>query len=85
MPALLNRAGVVVVTVGGREVWAGAAAVAALYRTLAPLSFTVLWGGPHPHQRPEVPVGAEAEEAAAFQVNAKFIFKDHIPLNGVLG
>ena len=79
VPAILNRAGLVVVSSGGREVWVGGVANTALYSALAPLQYTVLWSTQHPHLRPD------NAGLSQLPLEAKFIFKDVIPLNGVLG
>ncbi|ROT84894.1 hypothetical protein C7M84_021908 [Penaeus vannamei] len=54
VPALLNRAGVLVVSAGGREAWLGQDALAALHSVLRPTSYTVLWRISHPHLQPNV-------------------------------
>ncbi|XP_042865988.1 UDP-glucuronosyltransferase 3A1-like [Penaeus japonicus] len=78
VPALLNRAGVLVVSAGGREAWLGQDALAALHSALRPTSYTVLWRVSHPHLRPNV---TEEELAVA---SAKFVYKESLPLNDVL-
>ena len=93
MPALLNRAGVIVVSCGGREVWAGGVAVNTLYTALAALPYTVIWATPHPHLRPHITTTTlplhHTTTTTTLPHNttgeAKFIFKKHLPLNGVLG
>ncbi|XP_063594828.1 UDP-glucuronosyltransferase 3A1-like [Penaeus indicus] len=78
VPALLNRAGVLVVSAGGREAWLGQDALAALHSALRPTSYTVLWRISHPHLQPNVTL----EETNA--ASAKFVYKEYLPLNDVL-
>lgn len=78
VPALLNRAGVLVVSAGGREAWLGQDALAALHSVLRPTSYTVLWRISHPHLQPNVTL----EELNS--ATAKFVYKEYLPLNDVL-
>ncbi|XP_037794076.1 UDP-glucuronosyltransferase 3A1-like [Penaeus monodon] len=78
VPALLNRAGVLVVSAGGREAWLGPDALAALHSALRPTSYTVLWRVSHPHLQPNVTL----EEMNS--ASAKFVYKEYLPLSDVL-
>ncbi|XP_076047730.1 UDP-glucuronosyltransferase 3A1-like [Oratosquilla oratoria] len=79
VPALLNRAGVVVVSAGGRETWVGEEVLKALYAALAPTRYTVLWRTSYAHL---VPNRTDQDSKAT---TAKFVFRDSLPLNQLLG
>ncbi|CAL4062474.1 unnamed protein product, partial [Meganyctiphanes norvegica] len=76
VPALLNRAGVITVSAGGREVWVGHAALENLYIALASTEFTVLWKNGHSHLHPNTTLQEEPR--------AKFVYRQALPLNDIL-
>ncbi|KAK4315190.1 hypothetical protein Pmani_013572 [Petrolisthes manimaculis] len=75
VPALMNRAGVVTVSVGEeREAWVGPGTQAALHHALKTTPYTILWRSSPPQQ----------QQQRKTTTRAKFVYKAHFPLADVL-
>ena len=85
VPALLNKAGMIVVSPGGIESWVGPIISKTLYDSLSGLPYTVLWKAPMAHLGPPNSTdNSSNNDQVESDTLANFIVKESMPLNDIL-